>query len=383
MLKPINPIANRVAEGRKFASRSIVITSLSSIECHVYRRQVIPAEVGKEREETIWEGGMRLSDQEEHATEYKPIGYAMMLFDKFSGGSIHSNGDDINSEEAIFYVQIEPFYIDNYHSKNEMLRNIPDWQPKKGDIFALIIEDDLIKWVECVGSTGQSLHSHHGDRYIMNLRDSLMHLDPFKQHEELLKPVSNIFPIALADLNYQEAPIYDIKLNDPATLADDEIRVKVFKLVNILDPDLAAYPAVIAIKHLAKKTNSPYIFTPEDMQKITVNIGDGEQFILNSDTQVNAVEAGAAYISNMLMMVDHVSIVKKIETELLNDRGVSVKSGDKTVFEIMPFHYDEVRKAYHFVIVINVGQTNDFVLSFVDGTAYPFTIDASALQVVP
>jgi hypothetical protein len=185
MLKPINPIANRVAEGRKFASRSIVITGLSSIACHVYRRQVIPAEVGKEREETIWEGGMRLSDQDEHATEYKPIGYAMMLFDKFSGGSIHSSGDDINSGEAIIYAQIEPFHLENYQSKNEMLRNIPDWKPQKGDIFALIVDDDLIKWVECVGSTGQSLHAHHGDRYILNIRDSLMHLDPFKDASAL------------------------------------------------------------------------------------------------------------------------------------------------------------------------------------------------------
>ncbi len=151
MLKPINPISNQVAEGRRFASRSIVITNLSAIECVVFRREVIPAVASEDRDETVWEGGLLLSDGDEHATKYEKQGYAMMLFDKFSGGSIHSDGDDINSGEAVFYAQIEPFHYEDYESKAQMLRNAPDWKPKKGDIFAMVIDEDLIKWVEVVG----------------------------------------------------------------------------------------------------------------------------------------------------------------------------------------------------------------------------------------
>lgn len=191
MLKPINSVANRVAEGRRFASRSVVITNLASIECLVFRREVLPAVEGESREETIWEGGMLLSEHEEHATEYKEQGYAMMLLDKFTGGSIHSDGEGINSGEAMFYAQIEPFDYADYESKAQMLRNTPDWKPKKGDILAMVISEDVLKWVEVVGIPGQSLHAQHGERYALNIRDSLMHLEPFISQEERLKTPSD------------------------------------------------------------------------------------------------------------------------------------------------------------------------------------------------
>ena len=187
MLKPVNPVANRVAEGRRVASRSIVLTSQSAVSSYVFRRGVVPAVAGESREDTVWEGGMVLSDHEEHATEYTEQGYAMVLFDKFSGGSMHSDGDDINSGESILYAQIEPFNLDDYGSHRKMLVNTPDWKPQKGDVFALVIEEDLIKWVECVGVTGQSLHAQHGETYVLNIRDSLMHLDPFKNPEDFIK----------------------------------------------------------------------------------------------------------------------------------------------------------------------------------------------------
>lgn len=184
MLKPINNVANRVAEGRRFASRSVVITNLSSIECLVFRREVLPAV--ESREETIWEGGMLLSEHEEHATEYKEQGYAMMLLDKFTGGSIHSDGEGINSGEAMFYAQIEPFDYADYESKAQMLR-YARLETQKGDILAMVISEDVLKWVEVVGIPGQSLHAQHGERYALNIRDSLMHLEPFISQEERLK----------------------------------------------------------------------------------------------------------------------------------------------------------------------------------------------------
>ncbi len=188
MLSPINPIANRVAEGRRFASRSIVLTNLSSISCFAFRRKVIPAVEGETRAESIYPGGFVLSSSEEHATEYEDLGYAMLLLNKFSGGSMHNDGDDINFGEAVFYAQIEPVNKADYGKRTEMLKNIPDWQPKKGDVLAMVISEDIIKWVEVTGVTGQTLNSQHGVEYVLNVRDKLMHLDPFKQEDDLLEP---------------------------------------------------------------------------------------------------------------------------------------------------------------------------------------------------
>lgn len=380
MLKPINSVANRVAEGRRFASRSVVITNLSAIECLVFRREVIPAEDGETRDETIWEGGITLSDSDAHATEYKEQGYAFMLLDKFSGGSIHSDGDDINSAEAMFYAQIEPFHYEDYTSKAQMLRNVPEWKPKKGDIFAMVIEEDLIKWVEVIGVTGQSLHAHHGERYVLNIRDSLAHLAPFIQHEELLKPKSNIFPISLDKLLYSDAPIYEVQGNDPNTMNDDEIRIKKFKLVNFTDPQLQNYPAVLSVVHLFKRTNSPYFFNAADQAKITVNVGDRERFILTANSPVNAIETPQGQISYALFMIDHVALVRKIHEELTAFRPVQIKQNDKLIFELLPLQFDEMRKAYHFVCTLILGRGVDYDLTFENGETHRLTIDATALQ---
>lgn len=380
MLKPINPIANRVAEGRRFASRSIVLTNLSRIECVVFRREVIPAEENQAREDTIWEGGLVLSDADEHATEYKKQGYAMLLMDKFSGGSIHSDGDDINSGEAIFYAQIEPFHYEDYESNSQMLRNTPEWKPKKGDIFAMVIAEGLIKWIEVMGVSGQSLHAQHGERYVLNIRDSLMHLEPFINQEQLLKPESNIFPIQLDQLMYSEAPIFEVQDNDPSTMNDDEIKIKKFKLVNFSDPQLQNYAAVLSIVHLFKRTNSPYFFNPTDQAKITVNVGDDERYILSADSPVNGIETPLGQISYVLFMIDHVALVRKIQAELTALRPVQIKQNDKLIFEFLPLQYDEVRKAYHFVCTLILANSIEYQLTFADGEAHNLVIDANALQ---
>ena len=380
MLKPINPISNQVAEGRRFASRSIVITNLSAIECVVFRREVIPAVASEDRDETVWEGGLLLSDGDEHATKYEKQGYAMMLFDKFSGGSIHSDGDDINSGEAVFYAQIEPFHYEDYESKAQMLRNAPDWKPKKGDIFAMVIDEDLIKWVEVVGVSGQSIHAHHGERYILNVRDSLMHLEPFINQEQVLKPESNIFPIKLDQLMYSDAPFYEVHDNDPSTMSDDEITIKKFKLINFTDPQLQNYAAVISIVHLFNRTNSPYFFNAADQAKITVNVGDDERYILSSDGPVNGIETPLGQISYVLFMIDHVALVRKIKDELTALRPVQIKQGNKLIFEFLPLQYDEVRKAYHFVCTLILSNTVEYQLTFTDGEVHNLVIDATAVQ---
>lgn len=379
MLKPINSVANRVAEGRRFASRSIVITNLSAIECLAFRREILPAEDNKSREETIWEGGILLSEHEEHATEYKEQGYAMLLLDKFSGGSIHSDGDDINSGETMFYAQIEPFHYADYESKAQMLRNTPDWKPKKGDIFAMMVSEGLIKWVEVIAVKGQSLHAQHGESYVLNIRDSLMHLEPFIS-QDVLKPKSNIFPISFDKLLYSNAPIYEVDNQGTSSLGDDKILIKKFKLVNLADPQLQHYPAVLSIFYLNKRTNSPYFFNATDQAKITVNVADDEHYLLSADSPINAIETPHGHISYVLVMIDHVALVRKIKSELTALRAVQVKQNNTLIFELLPLQFDEVRQAYHFVCTVNLGKALQYDLTFLDGEKHRLVIDATTLQ---
>ncbi|WP_151812433.1 hypothetical protein [Acinetobacter bereziniae] len=381
MLKPINNVASRIADGRRFASRSIVMTKFSSIECFVFRRTVIPAESGETREETIWEGGQILSDSDEHATEYIEQGYAMLLFDHFTGGSLHSDANDINIGEAMLYAQIEPFYLDNYPNKSEMVKHVPEWVPKKGDVFGLVIREDLIKWLECIGVTGQSIHSDYGDRYILSVRDSLMHLEPFKNHQNIMLPEVNNFPTSLDKLLYSDTPIYDIFDQGTTDMSDDVIKTKVFKLVTFTDAQFSESLSIIPIKYMAKKTNSPYFFNAKDQANINVDIGTGEQFILSTKNPVTAIETSLGYFSNLLLVTDHIAVVEKIRSDLLSNKSVVMFLDGKPAFEVLPANYDEIRKAYLFVLFVQMNIISKYVLQFEDGTKYDLIINSEAVEV--
>ncbi|MCO8088180.1 hypothetical protein [Acinetobacter indicus] len=381
MLKPINPISNRVADGRRFAARSIVITSLSALSCFVFRRRILPVVEGESRDESIYPGGHVLSNFDEHAVEYDEQGHAMLLFDKLPGGSMHSDGDSINIGEAMFYAQIEPFHFSDYGQRQNMLKNIPDWKPKKGDILAMVVSEDLIKWVEIVGVTGQTLHAHHGDKYVLNVRDRLEHLEPFITQESLLVPESNPFPMPLSQLLYQDAPLYEFEENDPTTKADDEVKTKLFKLVNFTDPQLQNYPSIMSIVHLNKRTNSHYYFGQEDQERIVVDVRNPETYILTSDVPVKAIETPSGHISYVAVVIDRPSMVSQIEGELSALRAVQVKDGEKIIFEIMPMHFDELRKAYHFICTLVLGQAVQYDLVFESGEIHRLELDATGLGV--
>ena len=188
MLKPIRSESSRIADGRRIGVRTTVLTSLSSISCYVFARKVIPVVDTEERKETIYPGAEVLSSQEEHATEYEDKGYAKLLFDHYSSGSMYSDMSDITIGDPTFYALVEPFDIADIDSTRQMIRNIPDWQPSKGDIFALVVNGSILKWLECLGGGGQSLHSDHGVKYAFNVRDELSHLEPFITIADTLKP---------------------------------------------------------------------------------------------------------------------------------------------------------------------------------------------------
>ena len=383
MLRPIRPETNRVATGRRFAARSVVITHLSALDSFVFRREVDAIKNGETRAESIYPGAELLSSQEEHATRYEDLGYAKILLDNFIPGSVFNDYSDINVGEVSFNAQVEPYFIENADSGREMLKNVPDWRPRKGDVFALIIDADTIKWIECVGSMGQSLTDDHGEKYVFNVRDSLSHLEPFIHQEELLKPASNIFPIKLSVLNYSAAPIFDVVENDPVDLSDDLINARMFKLININDPLLKRNIAVVSLFSMAEHTNSALYFNQQDAEKIMVSLGDNETFVLTSETAVHAVTANQDKISYVSIAIDHPSLVAKIKAQHLENTPVQIIQDETRSFEILPTSFDVEHKFYIAVLLTKLGNLNNYKLKISDHETYSFSLDLTNVEGTP
>jgi hypothetical protein len=177
-----NPILNRVADGRRLASRSIVMTQISSIPCVVWRKKVNPITDGVEREDESWGGLGVLSESDEHAIEYEQLGLACLLLDRFTGGSVNSSRTLVDSGEESIIAQIEP-YIDGLTGR-ELLVQLPEWVPKSGDMFGFLIGDDALIWLELVSIMGQSFMSDFGTKYLLNKRDNPISIEPFKTEFE-------------------------------------------------------------------------------------------------------------------------------------------------------------------------------------------------------
>lgn len=382
MLKPISNVATRIAEGRKRAARSMVLTHVSSVTCVAFRRGVKQVEADKSRDETMFPNGIVFSGDDQHAIDYDFQGYCMLLVDRFFGSTMTNMGDDVLSGDAMFMAQIEPFHIENYGDPNDMLNLNPDWQPKKGDIFAMIVGEKILKWVEVIGITGQTLHGNHGEKYALNIRDRLEHLEVFIQQEQILSPTAWRFPMLLKDMLYKEdAVIYQL-INDPNTIKDDEIKTNYFKLVNIQDPQLANLPGVLGLVHLSGQSGGHYYFSNDDAQKINVNLVDQDHYALSSDTPVQAIPVLQHHLSYVLVLIDHPSLVPMIQAELKNLNKVQFWSGSKVIYDLMPLHYSEVLKAYHAILSINVGQQNHFELRL-NNHVYELKINAEGMEVTP
>lgn len=380
MLKPIKKESNRVADGRRYAARSIVLTNLSAIECYAYRREVEPVTDTETRNESVYVGAMVLSSQEEHATKYVDLGYAKMLFDRFTAGSIHNDADDLNIGEAVFNAQIEPFDIEFYESPRMMIRNEPDWTPKKGDIFALIIDQDTVKWLECVGVQGHNLQSDYGATYVLNYRDNLDHLEPFIDEEDLLKPQSNIFPLLYSELSYSNAPLFEVHENDPSDLSDNDVIVKKVKPVNAYDSQLQRNLALLSLHQMTTKTNSPFTFLEDDLRKITVSLEDQDTIVYFSDLPIHAVEANGGFIGYLPICIDNKAMVLKIDEDLAKNKPVKISHQGQRVFDILPINYDPVRAMYIVVLMVNLAQKNDYQLMFDVGETHDFSLDLTNIQ---
>lgn len=177
----INPIANRVADGRKRAARAAVLNSIASIPCMVFEKAIEPITDGIARKTESWGGLGVLSESDEHAVSYSEKGFAMVLLDRFMGGSISNSGINNEYGDDTALAQIEPFDADLQGLAR--LQQIPDWRIENGDILALLINENLFLWYEMVSPSGQTMMANFGEKYMLNKRDDLAYMEPFATFE--------------------------------------------------------------------------------------------------------------------------------------------------------------------------------------------------------
>lgn len=170
-----------VADGRRLASRAIVLQSLQSMPCYAFRRVILPVTDSHftHRTHETWGGLGVASDLDEHAFDYEALGHCMVAIEHFLGGTIHDNGLLIQPDEVSMTGQVEPY---NPKLKGtERLKNLPDWQPQKGDLFCLLLGQDNYLYMECIGKMGTSLMADFGVRYAFNQKFNLDFLTTFDE----------------------------------------------------------------------------------------------------------------------------------------------------------------------------------------------------------
>lgn len=173
----INPIASRVAQGRHFGARQIVLSSLSSLDCAVFAKVIDGVAMAEQNDRDTFIYGddiEKLSSGDEHAFSYQEKGVAKLLLDKFAGGAIHKDWANIDSSDNVFYGQIEPYTLDKDFRDNVL--NRPNWQIASNDILAIVFDGAVVMYFEVVGIEGQSLVGNWGVKYRLNKRDDFAYL---------------------------------------------------------------------------------------------------------------------------------------------------------------------------------------------------------------
>lgn len=182
MQENINPIANRVLDGRKRMVRRMVLTTVSAIPALVYAKVVLPTSEGADRTQEAWGGLGVMAEDDEHAIDYVEKGFAMILLDSFTGAALHKGLIAVDSADASFMASIEPFNPDKDIFKQ--LENETGWYPESGDVMCLLLSDQYALWLENVGQQGQTLVGDFGTKYLLNKRDDLAYLELFKKRPE-------------------------------------------------------------------------------------------------------------------------------------------------------------------------------------------------------
>jgi hypothetical protein len=173
----VNPIATQLANGRRLASRALIMRALAAFDVEVYRKSLIATPEEAVRHDDTWGGIGATTEQDDHAYEYTRIGPAKLMIDRFNGGAMLDNRDLVSGDDVVTTAVIEPY--DEEAEVDDRAIVIPEWEPKEGDMVALIVDVKLIIYMEVVGVTGQTMMSDNGKRYLLNKRDDLTYMEPF------------------------------------------------------------------------------------------------------------------------------------------------------------------------------------------------------------
>lgn len=173
----MNPILTQLANGRRIAARSLIMGSMTASDSIIYRKSLIASPDEVDRHTDSWGGIGATTDQDDHAYEYTRLGKAKVMQDKFTGGAMLDNRDMVNPDDSSLIMLIEPY--DEELPEDERAITIPDWEPKEGDLVAVLLRAGIAWWLEVVGITGQTLMADNGKRYLLNARDEMTYMEPF------------------------------------------------------------------------------------------------------------------------------------------------------------------------------------------------------------
>lgn len=182
MRESINPIANKVLDGRRRMARQMVLTTTSSIPAIVFQKKILDTAKGNRLDDS-WGGLGVMSEEDEQAFDYEDKGYAMVLLDQFVGASLSKSLLAVDGAESSFMGQIEPF--DNEQDLFRQYENKTGWTPESGDVMCLLLSKDFALWVENVGQQGQTLVGDFGVKYLLNKRDDLAYLGLFNDRPDV------------------------------------------------------------------------------------------------------------------------------------------------------------------------------------------------------
>lgn len=172
-----------VADGQALANRIVTLRSQSVVPAYAFRKTVLSTTIrpDEERDLVTWSGLGQLSDSDEHAYDYEPIGHAMVLLLDVLGGNMHDTDTMIMPEQMSATALVEPYDI-NLEGE-ERIRYRPEWTLKKGDLLCLLFTDEYKEYYECTGRIGHSMLADHGGKYILNQRLDLDYLDVFDEEK--------------------------------------------------------------------------------------------------------------------------------------------------------------------------------------------------------
>lgn len=171
-----------ITNGQRLNNRIITLRSQSVIPTFAFRRTVLKINENDEndRHRTTWSGLGSVSDSDEHAIDYAPLGHAMVLILDSLGGAFQDGGMLVIPDGFSSMALIEPYDIDL--TDDDRLKIQPDWSPKIGDLFCFLLNGHK-EYHECTGITGQSMMAGHGAKYALAQRFDLGYLDAFKESD--------------------------------------------------------------------------------------------------------------------------------------------------------------------------------------------------------